>query len=138
MSVELMTRSMNNVRKVVVEEKRSQTAKRKASEVEDDKLRGVNTASKKNRPLSTDDSMPESTRDNTILKYFNHNNLFVKNDSTGDELEPVQAGGLGGDEVTISRGVGEVFRLIKSSDRPDTPAKPDEKLLPERFVVGQR
>ena len=120
-----------NVRKVVVEEMRSQTGKRKASEVEDDSMRGVNSASKRNRPLPTDSSRPESTRDNTILKYFNQNNLFVKNDSTGDELGPVQAGGHGGDEENLSRGVGEVFCLRTSSDRPDAPAKPDVKQLPE-------
>ena len=126
---ELMIRN-RNVRKVVVEEMRSQTGKRKASEVEDDSMRGVNLASKRNRPLPTDSSRPESTRDNTILKYFNCNNLFVKNDSTGDELGPVQAGGHGGDEENHSRGVGEVFCLRTSSDRPDAPAKPDVKQLP--------
>ena len=131
MSVELMTRSMNNVRKVVVEEKRSKTAKRKASEVEDDKLRGVRTVSKKNRLLSTDASIPESARDNTILKYFNRNNSFVKTDSTGEELDPVQTGGLGGEGANHSRGVGEVFRLRKSFDKPDAPAKLDVKQLPE-------
>ena len=71
-----VNRDRNTMMTVVEHEVRSPALKRKASEMEEERLTGMNcpSSSKKTRTPATDAKEPESARDNTILKYLNYTN----------------------------------------------------------------
>ena len=127
-----VNRDRNTMMTVVEHEVRSPALKRKASEMEEGRLTGMNCSSsnKKTRIPATAAKEPESARDTTILKYLNYTNILYRKESTGGEIDPAQTAGPDSDGVDHPQGVGEVFLSGENSDTADAPAKSDVKQLP--------
>ena len=132
--VETMNRNKVGKAMVMVEEMSSTAKKRKASEVEEEIDMNMRTSAK-TRKLVAAARNPSSSRDNTILKYFNNQfktkKSFASNDSTGDVQGPVQTAGHGGGRVHYSQGVGEHVHSAANIATPDALASSDVKQLPE-------
>ena len=132
--VETMNRNKVGKAMVMVEEMSSTAKKRKASEVEEEIDMNMRTSAK-NRKLVAAARNPSSSRDNTILKYFNNQfktkHSLASNDSTGDVQGPVQTAGHGGGRVHSSQGVGEHVHSAANIATPDALASSDVKQLPE-------
>ena len=129
------TRNRNKVEKaMMVEDVRSLTMKRKASELEDDKEPTERTPIKRTKSLVAAARKPSSSGKNTLLKYFkmnnNRNSFLASNGSTGENQVPVQTAGSCGGQADLSLGVGEHVQPEAIIATPDALASSDVKQLP--------